>query len=127
MPPQTNATLKLVAGAGVSDDWDRGSSAGPEKWAGEVRGYYRERTDRERTGEAVDVLVRRELIIDVDDLDAINAAAAGDGELDTDDLVTFRVDGAAADVAIPVKSIRAARLAGVTAGLQTAKLTLADA
>lgn len=127
MPPQTNATLTLVAGAGTADDWDRPGGAGPEKWAGEVRGYYRERTDRERGDQAVDVLVRRELIIDTADLDAINLAAGDDGELDTDDLVTFRVDGAGDDVVIAVKNVRAARLAGVSASLQTAKLTLADA
>lgn len=120
-PPQHNATLTLVAGAGVADDWDRAGGAGPQKFAGEVRGYYRETTDRVSDGRGgVDVLIRRELIIETADLDAING-------LDTDDVLTFRVDGETVDRVAQARTIRASRLAGVTPSLQTAKITLADA
>lgn len=118
MPPQSNATVTAVVGSGKADDWDRPAAAGGAKWAGSVRAYYREATDRATIEGAVNVLERRELILDSADLDAM--------ALDTDDVITFRVDGAAAAETGTAKAIRAARLAGVPRGLQTARVTLAD-
>lgn len=118
MPPQVNATILKVTGQGTADDWDRPAAAGADKWNGRVRAYYREATDRAVVENAVNVLVRRELILDVADLDLMG--------LDTDDTITFRADNASADDAGQAKAIRTARLAGVPRGLQTAKVTLDD-
>lgn len=119
MPAQTNAVITRVAGSGTSDDWDRPAAAGGEKWSGLKRAYYREATDRLRGDGAVDVAVRRELILDTAALDELG--------VDTDDLITFHVDGRPADTVGTARAIRRSQLAGVAAGLQTSKITLEDA
>lgn len=118
MPAQSNATITAVRGHGKRDDWDRnqGGEAGPYKWEGAARAYYREATDRDRTGAAVDVSVRRELIVDTADVDAMT--------VDTDDVLEFTVDGEAGARTGTPQAIRRARLDGIPAALQTSKLTL---
>lgn len=120
MPPQVNATVTAVVGAGTGDDWDRPAEAGAVKWTAGARVYYRETTDRVRgaTG-GLDILERRELILDTADVDAMG--------LDTDDFITFTVDGDASVRTGSAKSIRRARLAGIPRALQTAKVVLEDA
>jgi hypothetical protein len=121
-PPQTNCTVTRVAGAGVGDDWDRneGGAAGPEKWAGEERAYFRRARDRQFDGGRVDVVKRDELVIEV-------AWVLRTG-VDTDDVVTFVLDEApdtpleASPQVIPIKT-----LAGVPAGLQTSRIALQQA
>lgn len=121
MPPQTNATVTAVAGSGSGDDWDRPAVAGGAKWAGVIRAYYREATDRVAAGAGgtVDVAVRRELIVDTAALDELG--------LDTDDVVTFHVDGYPAESTGTARTIRRASLANIEPSLQTAKITLEDA
>lgn len=121
MPPQTNATVTAVAGQGTPDDWDTAGGPGAGKWAGELRAYYREATDRVRSvaGGTVDVLLRRELILDTADLELL--------ELDTNDVITFLVDGAGAPSSGSAKTIRRSALAGIPRALQTSKVTLEDA
>lgn len=119
MPPQTNAAVTRVAGSGSADDWDRPAAAGGQKWAGVIRAYYREATDR-RAGEgAVDVAVARELIVDTAALDELG--------LDTDDVITFRVDGAGAETTGVARAIRRSQLEGVPRDVATSKITLEDA
>lgn len=118
MPPQTNATVTAVAGGGSSGDWDRPAVPGGAKWSGVVRAYYREATERIAATGGVDVAVKRELIVDTADL-----AATG---LDTDDVVTFRVDSAAADSTGTARAIRRGELGGIDRALQTSKITLED-
>lgn len=120
-PPQTNATLTAIAGAGAADDWDRPASAGASKWTGSIRAYYREKVDRVANGQGgVDVLVRRTLWVETADLP---------DELDTDDALTFRVDGDAADQIGTARTVARSRLpaAGVPSALQTTRMDLEDA
>lgn len=119
MPAQANATVTRIAGAGVADDWDAPAAAGGNKWVGEVRGYYRESLDRVPSGGGVSVLKRRELILDYADVKAMG--------LDTDDVITFRVDGDAADSTGTAQTIPRRELGGVPRGLQTSRIVLADA
>lgn len=120
MPLQENATVTKVvdpgAASGVgSDDWDAAADAPTEKWTGSVRAYYREKIDR-RPG--VDVLVIRTLIIDTADYDDLG--------IDTDDIVTFTVDGAAQTTGTAAL-VSVARLAGIASDLQTTRIELAAA
>lgn len=117
MPPQTNATVLRVAGAGRADDWDVPAAAGADKWAGQARAYLREATDRVVADGAVNVALRRELVLDTADVDVMG--------LDTDDTIEFRRDGGELELG-KARAIRAARLAGVPSSLQTAKVTLED-
>lgn len=116
-PPQTNATVTRVAGAGVADDWDRPAQAGADKFAGAERAYFRRRGDRVASGGRVDVLERDELVVEVAWVRTVG--------LDTDDVITYVLDDApdapltASPQAIPVKA-----LAGIPAGLQTSRIAL---
>lgn len=118
MPAQANATVTAVGSAGIADDWDRPAAAGAAKWEGEARAYYRETLDRASGGGAVNVVERRELILDTADVDAM--------ALDTDDVITFTVDALGERTGV-ARSIRRARLAGVPGSVQTAKIILEDA
>lgn len=121
MPPQTNATVTALAGQGSESDWDEAAVAGAAKWAGEVRAYYRETTDRvrgESTG-TVDVVIRRELILDYADVDALG--------LDTDDVLTFRVDGEDEDRTAEARVIPRKLLGRIPRHLQTSRIVLSDA
>lgn len=140
-PPQANATILRVGaraavpaggGAGVVDDWDQdvevpdvdpGDELEPgDKWrgaAGEVRAYYREATDRVTGAGAVDVHERRELILLTADLEELG--------IDTDDVVTFLVDGEDGEQSGTAEAVRRSKLAGMPSSVQTAKLTLSAA
>lgn len=119
MPPQANVTVTRVTGGGRGDDWDRPAAAGPQKWAGAARAYYRETTDRVTGGGRLDVFLRRELIVDTADVEAM--------DLDTDDVITWRVDGSSVDSVGKAKFIPRKKLAGIPRGLQTSKVVLTDA
>lgn len=119
MPPQVNALVTKVNAAGAGDDWDRPGAVGAEKWIGEARAYYRERATRERAGETVNVLTKRELILDVDDVLAM--------ELDTDDVVTFTVDGRTGAFTSTARTVPTTTLAGVPRELRTSRIILEDA
>jgi hypothetical protein len=131
-PPQVNATLTSITGAtaatGGRDDWDAArtavaagggaqpaepADAGPVKWTGAVRCYYRPVLERT----AGDMVERRTLIIPT-----TIALAAG---LDTDDVVTFTVDGDATPTSARARMVSTPRLAGIPDSLQTARLELA--
>lgn len=132
MPPQANATVTAVGEAhaetgGAVDDWDvqvaapaGGSPAALAlvKWTGSVRAYYRETGERVSVNGTTDVRIKRELIIDTAD-----ALAMG---LDTDDLITFTVDGRGARTA-RAGMIPTPQLAGIPGSLQTARIRLEDA
>lgn len=121
MPAQANATVTAVAGAGTPDDWDVAAAAGGAKWQGAARAYYRESRDRVTTGgatPAVSFVTRRELILDNDDVAAM--------ELLEDDVLTFRVDGAGVDSSATAASIPRRDLAGVPRELRTARIILED-
>lgn len=117
MPAQVNAVITAVNGAGTADDWDRPGSAGSPKWTGEAPAYYREKIDRERVEGAVNVFLRRELIVDTDVYDEL--------ELDTDDVITFARDGGSSSTSSAV-SIRRADLDGIPAELRTTLIRLED-
>lgn len=116
MPSQTNATVTAVTGSGTADDWDRAGEDPPAKWAGEVRAYYRETTDRQAGPDGPNVLERRELILDTADVDAMD-------ELDTDDLITFTPDDGD-ELVGTAQAIARRRLKGIPTRLQTTKITL---
>lgn len=117
MPAQVNATLTDVHAAGVKPDWDRAGSAGAAKWSGVLEAYYREKEERITDGGAVNVVLRRELIIDTDGYDEL--------ELDTDDTITFAREDGLPQTARAV-SIRRADLDGIPAELRTTLITLED-
>jgi hypothetical protein len=119
MPVQENATVTAVAGAGVADDWDRSASAGAEKWSGEARAYYRERTERAPGEGTVDVFLRRELILETRTVLAMT--------LDTDDVITFTIDGRAGTFTGRAKTIPVTTLAGFPPALTTSRVVLEDA
>lgn len=135
MPPQANATITRVGEsrsdtetAGAIDDWDvqvpAPAPGSPEadaliKWEGAARAYYRESTTRESQGGTTNVLLKRELILDTADAQAMG--------LDTDDVITFTVDGAVEASEARAQIIPTPRLARVSRGLQTARVRLADA
>jgi hypothetical protein len=119
VPAQENATVTRVAGAGTSDDWDRAPGAGAEKWAGEARAYYREATERVPGDGSTDVFVRRELVLEVDDVLAM--------ALDTDDVLTFTVDGRPGTRTGTARTIPTPTLAGVPSALRTSRVVLEDA
>lgn len=116
MLPQTNATLLAVTGRGSSGDWDRPGVAGAAKWAGRARAYYRDSLDRVQQGETVNVLKRRELIVE--------AAVVRESGMDTDDLLTFRIDGQAGDVTARARVIPLRELAGIPSGLSSSRVIL---
>ena len=118
MPAQANATVTAIAGAGVADDWDRAGGAGAVKWNGSARAYYRERADRQAGADSTDVLTKRELVLDVADVDAMG--------LDLDDVLTFTVDGRAGALTGTARTVPRPRLAGVPRGLQTSRIILED-
>jgi hypothetical protein len=120
MPPQVNAVVTLITGAGnPGDPWgDDTDTPGVEKFTGEAPAYYREVLDRVIGDNSVNILERAELILDTADLDAMN--------LDTDDVITYRVAGEAEDRTGTASSIRRARLHGIPRALQTARVILAD-
>lgn len=118
MPPQVNAVVTAVVGAGIADDWDVPAAAGPAKWAGEASAYLRERVDRIATGDSYNVFVKRTLFLDTADVDAMG--------LDTDDLITFTPQGRPAQTS-PAKAIAPARLAAIPTNLQTTRIELEDA
>lgn len=119
MPPQTNATVTAVTGQGRPDDWDTAAVAGAGKWAGEARAYYRESLVEVRGDGRVTTTLRRELILDYADVDAMG--------LDTDDVVTFRVDGRSADTLASAAVIPRKLLGGIPRELQTSRIILEDA
>jgi hypothetical protein len=118
MPAQTNSKITAIAGSGSPDDWDRPATDGDDKWTGEVRAYYREKTDRVVKDGEVNLFTRRTLIVDVDDLDRF--------ELDTDDTITFVRDGGATTTGTAV-TITRADLANVPRELRTARIELEPA
>lgn len=119
-PPQHNATLSKITGAGVADDWDRPAEEGAVKWAGEARGYYRETTTREQGANgATNIATKRELVITMDTLDEL--------DLDTDDVLTFTVDGDETEQTGTAQSIPRVRLAGVPAEVQTSRIRFENA
>jgi hypothetical protein len=118
MPPQSNATVTGVHGQGVAEDWDTAAAAGAAKWAGEARAYYRETLDRTTGDGTVTVITRRELIVDYADV-----AAMG---LDTDDVITFTLDGDPAPRTGQAQAIPRKTLAGAPRALQTSRIVLED-
>lgn len=120
MPPQTNATVTAVTGQGRPDDWDAAAVAGEAKWEGEARAYYRESLVelRNPTAGTVTVTTRRELILDYEDVAIM--------ELDTDDVLTFVVDGAAAPTSASASTIPRRLLGAVPRALQTSRIILDD-
>lgn len=120
MPAQVNATVTIISAAGTPDDWDRAAAAGIEKWSGEARAYYRERAAREPgAAGAENVYTKRELIVDVADVLEM--------ELDTDDVITFTVDGRSGTFTGTARTIPTPQLAGVPRALQTSRIILEDA
>lgn len=119
-PPQSNATVSAVRGAGAADDWDRAGAAGVVKWVGQARAYYRESTSRETAeGGATNIVTKRELIVTMQTL--------GDFALDTDDVITFRPDGAPADLTGTAQAIPRVSLGGIPRSLQTSRIRLENA
>lgn len=118
MPPQTNATVTAVAGAGTADDWDRAAAAGASKWAGEVRAYYRESRDRVTDGSTVTFVKRRELIVD--------ESFVREASLDEDDVITFKVDTDSSSSTASAASIPRRELADIPDELQTSRIVLED-
>lgn len=115
MPPQTNATITKVAGAGTRDDWDRPAAAGPDKWLGEVRGYYSEKLRRLVVDGATQIVNARTLVLDTTDFDGM--------ALDTDDVVTFTPDGQAQSTG-QAQAISRAALDAIPRELQTTRIEL---
>lgn len=61
---QTNATVTNVDGASTGDGFEGPEGRGPNKWAGIVSAYLRERRDRVRSGEGEDRVLDRLLIVE---------------------------------------------------------------
>ena len=120
MPPlQHNATLERVTTKGGADDFDRAGAAPVEKWAGELRVYYRRKVERVITGQGVtpDVVTTRTLIVANDELPA---------GLDTDDVLTFTPDGGDQETGT-AQAIAGPDLAVVSALLRTTRIELEPA
>lgn len=125
MPAQVNATLvevlEATAARGDRDDWDtpgvEPAGAGAVKWAGSVRGYYRERVQRVSDAGELRVYTARTLYLDTADYRAL--------ELDTNDVLT--IDGPAGVVTGRAVSIAVAELAGVPRELATTRVELEPA
>lgn len=129
MPLQANATVTRLdrssgpAGVTEAGDWDVDTGDAPvapateaaAKWAGTVRAYYRETGDRLEGDGEVNILVRRELRLDTADVDRL--------ELDTNDVITFTVDGETETTGV-AKAIRRSKLNGVRTGIQTSLVVL---
>lgn len=120
MPPQTNAALLEVRGAGGgganSDGYDGPAAAvpGPVKFAGEVAIYYREKRDREQTAEGEQRVVTREVYVD-----------RGRPAIDwlSGDVVKIRTTSGD-EISAAVRLVERRDLDGVPADLQTRRLTL---
>jgi hypothetical protein len=123
MPPQVNATLLKVSGAGegggTGGDFGHADAGGditpgPSKWTGERPAYYSERVTRTAgdTGTNVDIL--RELIIDTGDVADL---------IDTDDVLTFALEDGPEQTGT-AREIARHRLAGIPPELQTTRLVL---
>lgn len=120
MPPQANASVTIVTGAGVADDWDRAGTTGAEKWNGAADAYYREKTDRVSDGAGtVNIFTRRTLWVDTADADLMN--------VDTDDRITFALDDGSGPFTATAVSVARARLAGIPTNLQTTRIELEPA
>lgn len=118
-PPQHNATVTDLRGGGTRDEWS-GGAAGAAKWAGSVRGYYREREVRAQgPGGATSPALKRELVLELADVVAM--------DLDTDDVLTFTVDDLPGPLEGRAAVIPRLPLAGVPGGLQTSRVVLEDA
>jgi hypothetical protein len=119
-PPQANATITAVRGAGVADDWDTPGSNGAVKWQGRARAYYRKTTTSETgQGGATNIVTKRELIVTMDALRELG--------LDLDDRITFRVDDAEEDATATAQSVPRVFLPEIPAGLQTSRIRLENA
>ena len=118
MPPQVNAHVVKVSGAGTADDWDRAGAAGAVKWEGEASAYYREKADRVEADGAVNVLTRRTVWVDTTDADAMS--------VDTDDVIEVRLDRGST-ITATAQAVSRSALDGVSPDLQTTRLDLAPA
>jgi hypothetical protein len=118
MPAQSNATVTAVTGQGVPDDWDTAAVAGAAKWAGQARAYYRETLVELRGNGTVTPTLRRELVLDYADVDAM--------ALDTDDVITFALDGDPAPRTAQANTIPRKLLGGIPRALQTSRIILED-
>jgi len=115
MPPQVNATLTQVQGAGTVDDWDTPAAAGSVKWSGDADAYYREKLERLADAGEVNVLVHRTLWIDTRD--------ARDAGLDTDDVLTFTNPAGVSQTAKAI-AVAYSELDGIPRDLQTTRIDL---
>lgn len=113
-PPQTNATLKSVAGETSADTWRGGATAGAEEHLGDVRCYFAERRDK-ASGDSADRVSLRWLIVANSDL-APDVLSAGD-------VVVWRRDNRAEDDSGTVMTVERRELPGMPADLQTTRLT----
>lgn len=116
MPPQTNARLSRVNGAGAGEAFDGPLAPGPEKWAGAEDVYLRERRDRQRTAERGAIVIDRILLVDEDV--GIDWAVG--------DVLTFRRTGGDADESGTVQNVERPTIddPDIPADLRTARLTL---
>ena len=120
--PQENATLTKVtqgtAAKGARDDWDdpgtEPDGAGATKWEGEEPAYYLDTVKREWTGQGVNVVKVRALIIP--------SALARSIGVDTNDVITFTAP--AGDLVAVAQQVRISELEEIPAELQTARLDL---
>lgn len=61
-----NATLTLVTGVGSSADYDRDPVAGPTKFSGEERVFWKEDAARVTNGSSSDILIERSMLVNPD-------------------------------------------------------------
>lgn len=119
MPVQTNAELVAVRAGGRVDEWDGAGASPAPRWEGTRRAYYREREVRETgTGGATNRRLKRELIVDVVDVVAL--------ELDVGDVLTFTRDDRPGPLEARATIIPTPTLAGVPSALQTSRIVLED-
>jgi hypothetical protein len=115
---QTNATLTRVTGAGAGESFDGPAAAGPEKWAGEVGVYVRERRDRARALAGEARIIDRLVLVDRDD-PAIDWRSG--------DVVTYTKDGVVQGGAVKAVQRPTVDDPDIPADLQTTRLTLEPA
>lgn len=114
--PQTNAVLTLVQESSVDESYSGPEVPGVEKWAGSVAVYVRERRDRRPTPAGDDRPTDRLLLCQADDPPV---------DWRSGDWVTFTFRGVVEVVRVRAVEARVVDdMAGVPAGLQTARLTL---
>lgn len=113
---QTNANVTTLTGSAGAADWDRPAGIPPEKWAGDTRAYYREKSQRVFGDGTTDVVVTRTVW-----LPALHVLA---GMIDGDDTLTIATD--AGDVVeARVKAVAIARPTGdVPADVATCRIDL---